>query len=94
MSCKNCFCEKVCKYNDGVNEYCKVDNLCPYIISKDVYIKTPCNIYRIEPDYISDEKWKFKIIKSETLGVGYNTFYFTDSSKASERLEELNNGRT
>lgn len=32
-TCKNCLSEKVCRYNDGVNLYCKEDYECPHFKS-------------------------------------------------------------
>lgn len=36
-TCSNCFSEDVCKYNDGVNLYCK--GFCPHFTPKSDYIK-------------------------------------------------------
>ena len=41
-SCKECLCFDVCKYNDGVNKWCK--GTCPCFKDKSLYIKVPCNV--------------------------------------------------
>lgn len=35
-NCKNCISEKVCRYNDGHNLYCKEDYVCPHYSTADV----------------------------------------------------------
>lgn len=49
-SCKDCLCEIVCKYNDGVNEYCKGN--CPHFKDRTRFVELPCKIgeylYRIK----------------------------------------------
>lgn len=32
--CKNCLSEEVCRYNDGINLYCKEDYECPHFTNK------------------------------------------------------------
>lgn len=41
-SCKNCLCEIVCKYNDGVNEYCKGN--CPHFKDRTRFVELPCKV--------------------------------------------------
>lgn len=41
-SCKDCLCEIVCKYNDGVNEYCKGN--CPHFKDRSKFVELPCEI--------------------------------------------------
>lgn len=41
-SCKDCLCEIVCKYNDGVNEYCKGN--CPHFKDRNRFIELPCAV--------------------------------------------------
>ena len=36
-TCSDCFSEDVCKYNDGVNLYCK--GFCPHFTPKSDYVK-------------------------------------------------------
>lgn len=38
-NCNECVCEQVCKYNDGVNLWCKKD--CPRFVNKNYF---PCKI--------------------------------------------------
>ena len=35
--CKECISEKVCRYNDGINLYCKDDYECPHFKNKDCF---------------------------------------------------------
>lgn len=39
-SCKECIREIVCKYNDGVNEYCKGN--CPHFKDHTRFVELPC----------------------------------------------------
>lgn len=41
-NCKECICEKVCRYNDGVNSYCKSNFVCPYFKDRSTIIESPC----------------------------------------------------
>lgn len=41
-SCKDCLCEIVCKYNDGVNEYCKGN--CPHFKDRARFVELPCKV--------------------------------------------------
>ena len=41
-TCEDCLCADVCKYNDGVNEWCK--GTCPRFKDKSLYIKVPCEV--------------------------------------------------
>jgi hypothetical protein len=38
-NCKECISEKVCKYNDGVNLYCKEDYECPHFKNKADFVE-------------------------------------------------------
>lgn len=44
-SCKNCISEIVCKYNDGVNEYCKGN--CPHFKDRNRFVELPTEIGNI-----------------------------------------------
>lgn len=37
--CKKCLSEQVCRYNDGINLYCKDDYDCPHFAHKDDYVE-------------------------------------------------------
>lgn len=39
MKCQKCLSEKVCRYNDGINLYCKDDYDCPHFKDENVYNK-------------------------------------------------------
>ncbi len=46
-NCKDCICEKVCRYNDGVNSYCKGVFGCPYFKDRSKVIELPCKTCKI-----------------------------------------------
>lgn len=37
--CKECVSEKVCRYNDGINLYCKEDYECPHFKNKADFVE-------------------------------------------------------
>ena len=41
-TCKDCLHVEVCKYNDGVNTWCKGD--CPHFKDKSRFIELPCKV--------------------------------------------------
>ena len=45
--CKECLSEKVCRYNDGHNLYCKLDYTCPHFISMDFIEMSVCEEKRL-----------------------------------------------
>jgi hypothetical protein len=42
--CRNCISEKVCKYNDGVNLYCKDEYKCPHFRNKTKIVDLPFKV--------------------------------------------------
>lgn len=42
--CSNCLSEKVCRYNDGHNLYCKNDYVCPHFTDRSKWVHLPCNV--------------------------------------------------
>lgn len=40
--CSNCLSEKVCRYNDGHNLYCKNDYVCPHFTDRSEWVHLPC----------------------------------------------------
>ena len=42
--CSNCLCEKVCRYNDGHNLYCKNDYVCPHFTDRSKLVNLPCKV--------------------------------------------------
>lgn len=46
-TCEDCLCADVCKYNDGVNLWCK--STCPCFKDKSLYIEVPCEV---KPDVV------------------------------------------
>lgn len=42
--CINCLSEKVCRYNDGINLYCKNDYVCPHYIDRSKWVHLPCKV--------------------------------------------------
>lgn len=40
--CKECLSEQVCRYNDGINLYCKDDYECPHYKTADVVEVVRC----------------------------------------------------
>lgn len=65
-SCRDCICEQVCKYNDGVNEYCKGN--CPHFKDRTRFVELPCKIgdtvYVIENNEIIEDF-------VDQIGIGY-----------------------
>ena len=56
-SCESCTSEKVCRYNDGINLYCKKDYECPHFKNKADFVEVvrceKCKRY--EPyEYVED----------------------------------------
>ena len=49
-NCKQCLCEKVCRYNDGHNLYCKEDYKCPHFASDEKQIPKKVNNLEIFSD--------------------------------------------
>lgn len=43
-SCRDCICEKTCRYNDGVNQYCIGDFGCPYFKDRSKFVELPCKV--------------------------------------------------
>jgi hypothetical protein len=46
-TCKECLSEKVCRYNDGHNLYCKEGYVCPHFISKYHFEISKCEEKRL-----------------------------------------------
>lgn len=69
-SCKDCICEQVCKYNDGVNLWCKGD--CPRFKDRSRFVELPCKagdiIYEICERRKSGE-WKKIIVERVVYGI-------------------------
>lgn len=42
--CTNCLSEKVCRYNDGHNLYCKDDCICPHFTDRAKWVHLPCKV--------------------------------------------------
>lgn len=42
--CSNCLSEKVCRYNDGHNLYCKNDYVCPHFTDRSEWVHLPCKV--------------------------------------------------
>lgn len=42
--CSNCLSEKVCRYNDGHNLYCKNDYVCPHFADRSEWVHLPCKV--------------------------------------------------
>jgi len=42
--CKECLHKTVCKYNDGVNQWCVGDFGCPYRKNESLIIELPCKV--------------------------------------------------
>ena len=42
--CTNCLSEKVCRYNDGHNLYCKKDYVCPLFTDRSEWVHLPCKV--------------------------------------------------
>lgn len=40
--CIDCLSEKVCRYNDGHNLYCKNDYVCPHFTDRSEWVHLPC----------------------------------------------------
>lgn len=43
-NCKTCLKKDVCRYNDGVNSYCKSDFGCPHHKDRSKFIEFPCEV--------------------------------------------------
>lgn len=43
-NCKECVHETLCKYNDGVNLWCKNDYVCPRFKDKALNVQLPCKV--------------------------------------------------
>lgn len=43
-NCKICFKKDVCRYNDGVNSYCKSDFGCPHYKDRSKFVDLPCKV--------------------------------------------------
>lgn len=69
-NCKECIREIVCKYNDGVNEYCKGN--CPHFKDRNRFVELPCKagdiIYEICERRKSGE-WKKIVVERVVHGI-------------------------
>lgn len=67
--CTNCLSEKVCRYNDGHNLYCKDDYVCPHFTDRSEWAHLPCKlgdtVYYFDGAYYLKNKsmWKVTPIK-------------------------------
>lgn len=69
-SCMDCICEQVCKYNDGVNEYCKGN--CPHFKDRTRFVELPCKVGDIIYEICERKKggeWKKAIVKRAVHGI-------------------------
>lgn len=80
-SCKDCICEKVCRYNDGVNEYCKGN--CPYFKDRSKFIELPC-IAMVE-QFINNGKFD----KRRTTNNGKMAVVYIDKKKSAYPLIDI-----
>lgn len=98
--CIDCLSEKVCRYNDGINLYCKNDYVCPHFTDRSEWIHLPC-VAMVE-QFIKDGKFdRRKTAHNGRIAVVYidkkkwnspliditEQFYNTD--KAQERIKAL-----
>lgn len=98
--CTNCLSEKVCRYNDGHNLYCKKDYVCPHFTDRSEWVHLPC-VAMVE-QFIKDGKFdRRKTVHNGRIAVVYidkkkwnspliditEQFYNTD--KAQERIKAL-----
>lgn len=84
--CINCLSEKVCRYNDGINLYCKNDYVCPHYTDRSKWSHLPCKagdkLYKVVPDF-EKQRGDLKIQEYTVSGIGitvfvsnpYNAFY-------------------
>ena len=58
--CKDCLSEQVCRYNDGINLYCKEDCECPHFKNKADFVEVvrcgQCKHYKMHYHYFDADK--------------------------------------
>lgn len=71
VSCKDCIKETVCRYNDGVNLWCRGD--CPEFINKGNILNVPCKVgdkvYVADADYETVLTMEIESITIEEDGI-------------------------
>lgn len=73
-SCKDCICEKVCRYNDGVNQYCKGSFGCPYFKDRSKFVELPSATVPIKI-YLSGDVDKNFVLRDYCFDNDQNIFY-------------------
>lgn len=97
-TCKdNCLFALLCKYNDGISEWCLSN--CPLYKNKSRYIELPCavgdTVYHLAHGYIEQEHVRGHIVTFITNGYGFHdsdigkTVFF-NHDKAEKALSERN----
>lgn len=68
--CSNCLSEKVCRYNDGHNLYCKNDYVCPHFTDRSEWVHLPCEAG--DTVYYTSGKYYNDIIKCRVVAIEQN----------------------
>ena len=65
--CNQCLCEKVCRYNDGNNLYCKEGYKCPHLIERRNELEV---LGETSDDMIIYTKGKWLVLNMESQDLG------------------------
>lgn len=89
-NCKECVCEQVCKYNDGVNLWCKIGQRVFVIIPIDSkngeYIVIPCTVNCI---IITADNVQVKCNETGNQFWTWGKYVFSSAEKAEETKNQL-----
>lgn len=72
--CEQCLSEKVCRYNDGINLYCKKDYECPHFKNK--------------ADFVEVKHGEWKKIECGTICTNCNRVYDNDFEFSYKQINE------
>lgn len=88
-SCKECICEIVCKYNDGVNEYCKGN--CPHFKDRTRFVELPCKVGDTVY-FATKDRFNSATIDEITITENGMQFYWLQYDKSYEITEIWDDG--
>lgn len=88
-SCKDCLCEIVCKYNDGVNEYCKGN--CPHFKDRTRFVELLCKVGDTVY-FATKDRFSSATIDEITITENGMQFYWLQYDKSYEITEIWDDG--